>query len=248
MREDAAENAVVGALRSKPHRSKKSRPSPAASSRSKPSQHETRTPTQQADHDRKQGRSPSARPSTARVVFGWLAFVTGLLFVIGALAGWSPLADGILAMVCLASLVGCTRRTWSRASTKTITRLPREIEHKTVVLHSTGEKRIEYRLGALSKTRLESQTRVTRVLQHRIEEELRPLTQDGWVLDGSFLEAVSFARDSRKTLLGRRNTYRLHLGVFQDKPGLRRTVRRRLGHSECEIWIRPARVSDSGTI
>jgi hypothetical protein len=128
--------------------------------------------------------------------------------MIGALASWSPLAEGILALVGLACLVGCTRRTWSHASTKNETRPPREVEHKTVVLHWTGDRRIEYRIGVLSKTRLESQTRADGVLQQRLEDELRLLTLDGWVLDGSLPEAVSFAHDSRKTLLGRKNTYR----------------------------------------
>jgi hypothetical protein len=206
--EGAAENAVVGALRSKPRRGSKHRASSGSSSRAKPSKYETRTSTERAVHVQKPGRSPSARPSTSRIVFGWITILSALLFMIGALAGWSPLADGTSAMVCLASLVGCTRRTWSRASTDTVTRPPREVEHKTVVLHWSGDRRIEYRLGALSKTRMQSQARADAVLQQRIEEEVRPLAQDGWVLDGSFPEAVSFALDSRKTLLGRKNTYR----------------------------------------
>jgi hypothetical protein len=126
--EGAAENAVVGALRSKPHRSKKTRTSSSTSRRTQPSRHENRTPTERAAQVQKPGRTPSAHPSTFRVVYGSLAFLSALLLMMGALASWSPLAEGILALVGLACLVGCTRRTWSRASTKTTTRPSRERE------------------------------------------------------------------------------------------------------------------------
>lgn len=219
----AAENAAVKALRPKggggksrsTTGSKASRYTAPRTRSPKPSQ-SVATMTSSAVHPGNRSVYPAPSgdvigTASSKNVAGYgflslLAVTTTL--IISAAAGWPAFLKVIFGGVALAAGVGCIRRKLPSTKFKDVLLPQREIERKEVVFHWSGDQRIEFRIGALSKTWLETQRRADTLLQRRIDEELLPLKNDGWVLDGSFLEAVSFAHDSRSTFLGRKNTYR----------------------------------------
>jgi hypothetical protein len=207
--EGAAENAAVRALRPKKSRAKSR--SSAASGASRQSASKTR------DVGKSEKRTTCRATSTGTAVtkeaapqaaYGWLAILSTGIIIVGAVSRWPVVIDAILVTTCIAFGVPYVRRNRRDGSTAAVINPPPAVERKATVFRWSGDRVIEYRIGVLPQTRIDAQRRVDVMLQQRIEEDLRPLKNDGWVLDGSFPDAVHFAHDSRATLLGRKRTYR----------------------------------------
>jgi hypothetical protein len=101
---NAAENAAVHALRPK-QRGGKSR-STAGSGTSRHSGTKSESVRKSGVRSRQSsvsGEVRATRPFTSQVAYGWLAFLTGAMFVIGAASGWPVIVEGILVTASLAT-------------------------------------------------------------------------------------------------------------------------------------------------